>query len=329
MSSTTDSRWYLDRLGVDGHADERAIRRAYARELKLIDQAADPGGFQSLREAYEHSLAWVRMVNAVDEDVPIDVAPPAAWAARPATAIDPVVDAPPPPPPPARPSSSDAADPYELASAVIADLINALAEPIRRADRAVPALLERARTDPRLTSVDARHLFEGILVAGLAAGWRPHHEHLFTAAVDQFDWRADRARLRGYHGEGALIDAAIEQHEAFLDQDWLRRRRQLKAIARLRSEKPPSRRYLLKQLPLLEALEAAWPHWLHVVASEPTLRAWGTQAAAIPRWRRILTYKSSDKSRMPRSARSRRDWWIMAIGLSIGVLWGLMKWAMH
>ncbi|CAN5144325.1 hypothetical protein BH09PSE6_BH09PSE6_11550 [soil metagenome] len=334
MCSTTARHWFLDRLGVERDADERTVRRAYARELKQIDQAADPAGFQSLREAYEQALDWARLVNS-GESVEAAITEAVAAVEREhgenkahfvrhdapqAEALAPHEA----PAPPAR-----APSPYEMASAVVGELVTGLTGPIRNGRSEVPRLLEQARTDPRLTSVDARHLFEGIVVAGLAAGWRPHHEHLFTAAVDQFDWRADRSRLRSYPPEAAVIDAAIEQQAAFLDQGWMRRRRQLKAIARLRDDTLPSNRYLIKQLPLLDVLEAAWPQWLAVIASEPNLRAWRAQAEAIPRWRRVMTYKSSDKARVPRTARSRRDFWIMVIGLSCGVLWGIVRMFMN
>jgi len=50
----------LDRLRLDASATERDVKKAYARELKLIDPAAQPQVFAELRQAYEGALAQVR-----------------------------------------------------------------------------------------------------------------------------------------------------------------------------------------------------------------------------------------------------------------------------
>ncbi|SQA97066.1 Uncharacterised protein [Cedecea neteri] len=47
-----------DVLGIEPTTDEREIRRAYARELKLRRPDKDPQGFQALREAFDSAKRY-------------------------------------------------------------------------------------------------------------------------------------------------------------------------------------------------------------------------------------------------------------------------------
>ena len=65
---------HFARLDLPLEADARAIRRAYARELKRIDQASDSDGFQQLRSAYEAALRFAERRDPADDTEA--VAPP-------------------------------------------------------------------------------------------------------------------------------------------------------------------------------------------------------------------------------------------------------------
>ena len=70
---------YFAELGLDADADERAVKRAYAARLKLIDVEKDPAAFQALRETFEGALWYARnaaydaMEEAEETESAIDV----------------------------------------------------------------------------------------------------------------------------------------------------------------------------------------------------------------------------------------------------------------
>lgn len=109
------------RLGLAPDSDERAIKRAYARELKRCRPDDDPQGFQALNEAYQQCLriaaqrAFALAVAQDDDGDGDDTQADAATQAMPRPA------APAPPSPPAAPtrasaSAGDAARPRPAAA---------------------------------------------------------------------------------------------------------------------------------------------------------------------------------------------------------------------
>lgn len=84
--------WALHVLELDQTADERAVKRAYAKRLRVTRPDEDPIAFQHLHEAYQAALDWVRqeaLADIADEDEPAehatDIAPwppdaDVAWA---------------------------------------------------------------------------------------------------------------------------------------------------------------------------------------------------------------------------------------------------------
>ena len=52
--------WALDALGLADDADERDVKRTYAKQLKVTRPDEDPEGFQRLHDAYRYALEHVR-----------------------------------------------------------------------------------------------------------------------------------------------------------------------------------------------------------------------------------------------------------------------------
>lgn len=83
------SHWQL--LDLTPDADERSIKRAYARLLKIHRPDENPDEFQRLREAYETSLAEARWRAQVDEevvDVPLATSAPSPECSSPVIPLE-------------------------------------------------------------------------------------------------------------------------------------------------------------------------------------------------------------------------------------------------
>src|SRR5258707_10553599 len=81
MDTTSAHHWPWDVLGIAANADERTVRRAYARLLKQQRPDEDAEAFQRLRYAYESALQMASggaavTIAAVSASVPVSVPSP-------------------------------------------------------------------------------------------------------------------------------------------------------------------------------------------------------------------------------------------------------------
>lgn len=144
----------LARLGLEEGAGKDDIRRAYARQLKLIDQEAEPTAFQQLREAYEQALG--------------QSAGQAAAEARTASVPE-----------------AEAQEAYGWMVAAVAVIANG--RPVADETMWVDDLLEQlAEQQPH--SIDGVSHLEAAIGRLLSQSWKPGHEALLIAATYHFGW---------------------------------------------------------------------------------------------------------------------------------------------
>jgi len=327
-------------LGLD--ADERAIRRAYAKRLKLIDAEADPAGFQALRETLEEALQWAawRARQAAEDEAPAEVEH---------LADDPR-DPPAPDPAPADSPSHDAATPVatagplargaEPASTAAADAAPDpeptlppgepafldfqahLQRGIESPEHAT-ALLEASLADERLVNLEARTFFEWRVARLLAGGWQPGHELLFWPAALVFGWDSDRRRLELFGPLGAFMDAAIRERLVFFGQEASEFDRQRQLIQRLRVPRAPDRKELSDAMPRLALLLQRFPNWTRAMTPEENVQQWIDAWNAVPpaereRQQKAAAAAAAKASRRSQSARGggfHWGWILLVIGV--------------
>lgn len=246
---------FLTFLGVPFDADERAIRRAYARLLKQIDQASEADKFQQLREAYEAALAWVGdESDGISSRVPFHG--PAAVPGR------------------LKPGELS---PRDAAETALRDLLAEVDAYRRFGSRAMEDLvdaLNAALESDALVSLDARELFEAQLANRLAQGWQPGHEMLFPTARLVLGWWEDPARLRGLGAVAAFLERAIEQEAASERRSFDDLVMQRDVLAQLRQADLPEEQFMRAAFPYFEELAYHMPQWLAVVAPREQVQRW-------------------------------------------------------
>jgi len=266
---------FLIRLGLETSADAKDIRRAYARELKKIDQSADPAGFQDLREAYEIALRWhahqqfAQAEHTQEAEVP-EIAQPDA-----AREIDPVSEV----------ASEPAHDnPYELADQAFVRFMSSvevLAQSYEsRHQSRWKAALEASLNEDTLLNLTARTIFEARIVHLLASGWKPGHETLFVAACDVFNWTHDSRRILQFGESGAMLDRAIDEWKLYesMPANGMGTIKQL--IQFVRTTPQPEGVAGRSDLMLFQQLAGRFYNWFTVIVDRDSLQNWSNAAQA-------------------------------------------------
>ena len=269
---------FLERLGLRQDADERAIRRAYARELKQIDQEDDAAGFQNLRTAYETALQWLEWnknraseADSAEAHLPptdkISIQEPFSDTSHTNVETPPIADS------QGSPEFVDAAQEFEL---FITDFRQSIQNAPAVSTNAKPcrdALQQHLKSD-RLININARAIFESEIAQLLAEGWKPGHEILLVAASEVFEWNESRSSLLSLGHAGQILEAVLHERALFDSQTTVLRNRQSYLVRRLRDSTEPTQKELVSYYELLEYMVDHFPRWLSVITDISQLSLW-------------------------------------------------------
>lgn len=251
----------FERLGLDADAgaDAKSIRRAYPRELKLIDQELDPAGFQALREAYEAALTWT-----APHEPPI----PGTHSI------------------PAAPTTMQGADTTEqVALAAMRDFRTAAAQ-LAAGQASRPSQWERMHRalldDERLFNLQARDLFEAHIARLLVSGWQPGHEMIFAVSSQVFQWESDPLRLHQLGNAGAVLDQALDEQVRLhslgdTDVHWA-----YAILDALRKNTPVTDHQLRNDMAQLDRMVTCLPTWMDIMVDPDAVRRWEARFCTLP-----------------------------------------------
>lgn len=290
--------WFLERLGLDESADERAIKRAYATRLKKIDQASDVAGFTDLHRTYQAALAWRAGQTPRVDSTTTDAEPRTGPSSGDSVAF---VDSQEPPEHPVRntqDSNHSMTSPEEAARMAHAQL----AERIAHGDSAEVALGEQLDI-LRLGHLRAPFLFELRLIESLANGSISHRFDLFNAAQKHFSWK-DIGHLGALGQHGGWVNSVKKESHAWSEQ-W----QQLPGVMLLDALKLGSTGGLpsANQWPKIHSIIQRYPHFLPLQLDQTRVNALKLAFDALPENEKDWARDSSPLSFQPSNAQTTRS----------------------
>jgi hypothetical protein len=269
----TTTLWHLDVLGLPAHADEVAIRRAYATALRRIDPEVEPAAFENLRRAYEAARAWCEAtaVAAVEKEP----SQPAEVAV--ASDDDTMVEDDTAQSPGENIASPDVAPTVSIDYTIHLAWRFAADVGARRAD-AIPSMLDGILAELRTQYIDAPGQFEEHLIDLVGHQRVAHRAEVFAAAETRFHW-SEVGHLSALGQRGQWIELVLAQREAWLALAPDRRRSWTELFVQAEARLDTS---LLARWPEIARLNERFPAWLGLHLSDETLQAWKAAFDAQP-----------------------------------------------
>jgi hypothetical protein len=294
--------WFLEVLALPTHADERAVRRAYAMRVKLIDPATDPAAFARLREAYEAARAWVA---DEDHDVVVEQAAPF---------VSDVV-------PPLLPAS-----PADREKAAVAEEVNPQEQAIRLVDRFAARVaqgldddvrreLEACTAELRLQYIDAPGIFEDLLIDRLARGLIARRVAVFAHASDIFHWQ-ELGHLTALGPKGMWIEAVESQRMAWAALPPLVRASRLALIERAEASKGVLSSQIVRRWVEVRDDLRRFPAYLSLYLTLLRQQEWASCYDALPATERQAIEAPAKTRRM----RIPAPVWLVVVIVVLGVL---------